>query len=284
MNIFKGHGHAFGAISVINALATGTGAAIGLKDLFTDVIINLKENKPLLAPSHAVQIAIKKTLTYIGEQKPLGGIVTVGSNIPIAFGLKSSSAVINAAVLATVNAANVQLSVKQILDISTSAAIQAKISVTGALDDATASLLGGFCITNNTQNLVLLHQPVPFEIIVLIFIPGKFKARKTVNFYEEITNFQQNALEMQEIIKKAKTDFLTAMTQNGFLVARSFEYDTTPMDIALKNKALAASVSGTGPAIVALCHKKDEPNIIKAWDGLDPSLILKSRVSCIRLL
>ncbi len=223
-------------------------------------------------------------MAYIGEQKLLGGIAVVGSNIPIAFGLKSSSAVINAAVLATVNAANVQLSAKQILDISTSAAIQAKISVTGALDDATASLLGGFCITNNTLKLLLWHVPVPFEIIALIFIPGKFKARKTVDFLEEITNFRQNALEMREIIKKAKIDFLTAMTQNGFLVARSFGYDTTPMDVALKNKALAVSISGTGPAIAALCHKKAESNIINAWDGLDPSLILRSRVSCLRFL
>ncbi|MFX1538728.1 MAG: shikimate kinase, partial [Promethearchaeota archaeon] len=109
-------------------------------------------------------------------------MVFVGSNIPIAFGLKSSSAVINAAVVATVNAVNVQLSVKQILDISTSVAMQSKISVTGALDDATASLLGGFCITNNTQKLLLWHVPIPFEMIVLIFIPSKFKARKTVDF------------------------------------------------------------------------------------------------------
>jgi shikimate kinase len=223
-------------------------------------------------------------LTYIGEEKLLGGMVFVGSNIPIAFGLKSSSAVINAAVLATVNAVNVQLSVKQILDISTSAAMQSKISVTGALDDATASLLGGFCITNNTQKLLLWHVPIPFEMIVLIFIPSKFKARKTVDFLEEITIFRQNALEMQKIIKKAKKDFLRAMTQNGFLVARSFGYDTTPMDVALKSKALAASVSGTGPAIAALCHKKDEMSIINAWRGLDPSLILRSHVSYLRLL
>lgn len=223
-------------------------------------------------------------MTYIGEQKPLGGIAVVGSNIPIAFGLKSSSAVINAAVLATANAANVQLSAKQILDISTSAAIQAKISVTGALDDATASLLGGFCITNNTQKLLLWHAPVPIEIIALVFIPSNVKARKTVDFLEEITIFRQNALEMREIIKIAKTDFLTAMTQNGFLVARSFDYDTTPMDAALKNKALAVSISGTGPAIAALCHKKAESNIIKVWDGLDPSLIIRSRVSRPRFL
>lgn len=211
-------------------------------------------------------------------------MVVVGSNIPIAFGLKSSSAVINAAILATANAVNVKLSVKQILGISTSVAIQANISVTGALDDATASLLGGFCITNNTQKLLLWHVPVSFEIIVLIFIPSKFKARKTVDFLEEIITFRQNALEMQEIIKKAKTDFLTAMTRNGFLVARSFGYDTTPMDAALKNKALSVSISGTGPAIAALCHKKDESNIINAWNGLDPSLILRSRVSCLRLI
>ena len=184
--------------------------------------------------------------------------------------------------LATVNAANVQLSAKQILDISTSAAIQAKVSVTGALDDATASLLGGFCITDNTQKLLLRHIPVPLEIIALIFIPGKFKARKTVDFLDEITNFRQNTLKMREIIKKAKKDFLTAMTQNGFLVAQSFGYDTTPMDVALENKALAVSISGTGPAIAALCHKKDEINIINAWNGLDPSLIVRSRVGYLR--
>lgn len=246
-------------------------------------MIDLKVNKPLIAP-HAVQIAIENTLDYIGTHKSFGGRVVVGSNIPIAFGLKSSSAVINAAVLATINAANSQLSAKEILDISTRTAIQANISVTGALDDATASLLGGFCITDNNKKLLLWHVPVPYEIIALIFIPSKYKARKTVEFYDEITNFRQNTLEMQEIIKIAKKDFLTSMIRNGYLVARSFGYDTSPMDIALENRALGVSITGTGPAIAALCHKKDEIHIIKAWSRLNPSLVLRSRVSRLHIL
>jgi shikimate kinase len=101
-----------GAITIINAMATGRGAALGV-ELQTRATVTVT-NRPgvfiarnLSDPGENTNLA-KVTARSVFERfranKRFGALIETYSNIPIAVGLKSSSAAANAAVLATLDA------------------------------------------------------------------------------------------------------------------------------------------------------------------------------------
>ncbi len=77
--------------------------------------------------------------------------LSIESEIPIGVGLESSSAVSNAIVKSIFSLFNERNNPKAILDASCSASKYCGASLTGAYDDASASLLGGFVLTNNKE-------------------------------------------------------------------------------------------------------------------------------------
>src|SRR3989442_14137880 len=110
----KGNGQAVahGAASILNAFATGKGAAIGV-DLWTRARVTLRdgvgETYGLAArgPQGSSKLATRvaeKVLEHYGYGGKLHGEVATSSNIPTADGLKSSSTAANAVSLATASA------------------------------------------------------------------------------------------------------------------------------------------------------------------------------------
>ena len=77
-----------------------------------------------------------------------GGVVRTWSDIPLARGLKSSSAAANAAVLATLDALGEDLDPLEATRIGVAAARDAGVTITGAFDDASASMLGEVVVTD----------------------------------------------------------------------------------------------------------------------------------------
>jgi len=103
---------AHGAITVINAISCGFGAALGV-GLKTEAAVRLtnepgmikgrilsdpKENTTL------IEKVVPRVLGHFDVQDDYGALVETSSNIPIARGLKSSSVAANAIALATVSA------------------------------------------------------------------------------------------------------------------------------------------------------------------------------------
>ena len=85
-----------------------------------------------------IEYCISLTLQRFGCD--CGANVATKSEIPIASGLKSSSAAANAAVLATLDALGEKLDVLEAVKIGVQAALEAKVTITGAFDDACASM------------------------------------------------------------------------------------------------------------------------------------------------
>ena len=110
----KAKARAHGAVSILNAIPTGIGGAIGV-DLWTEaeveffsgngaIEIEIPEGEdPALAEE-----AVKIVLEHIGK-KDVSARVKTSSNIPIGRGLKSSSAAANAVVLAACKALGLNL-------------------------------------------------------------------------------------------------------------------------------------------------------------------------------
>ena len=97
---------------------------------------------------------INKTVEKIIPKKDLDKnkiAITLNSEIPTGYGLKSSSAISSAVALACAKIFKPKLTDQQILLAGVDASIESKVSITGAYDDACSCYYGGFNVTDNAK-------------------------------------------------------------------------------------------------------------------------------------
>ena len=116
---------------------------------------------------------VARVLQRFNAEKRFGAKVKTWSNIPIAKGLKSSSAAANAVALATTAALGETQDDFRIINLGVDAAFDAKVTVTGAFDDACASYFGGVVITDNWNGKLLSSCRLPDDLVVLFHVPPK---------------------------------------------------------------------------------------------------------------
>ena len=178
-----------GAISIVNAIATGKGSALG---------ISLKVTaEAQLQSGHGIKFTtgrngdklIKNIIQKTIPKETIEGnmiSVRVDSEIPIGYGLKSSSAVSNAVALACSRLAReAEIDDYAILDVSTRSSLEAKVSLTGAYDDATACYFGGFTVTDNYSRRLIRREKAPDNLYAIILLPthsSRGDIRKLRNF------------------------------------------------------------------------------------------------------
>jgi shikimate kinase len=155
-----------------------------------------------------------------------------------------------------------------ILKLNVSASLSSGISLTGALDDAAASLIGGLVVTNNIGKRILLHKDIG-EYNVLIAYPERRIA--TSSFRD--TDFSPIKGLMHGITNLLlKGDWRAAMTLNGFVYTVFLGYDTEPIHLALRSGVEAVSLSGKGPAFAAVT--KEIGVLKRKWRELGWKLLL----------
>lgn len=253
----KGLGIAHGAATIVNAIATGKGAAFGL-DLFIQSTVELTneprvhKGKIIGAPREStilIELCAKKTLEHFKAEKDYGAAIKTQGNIPIARGLKSSSVAANATVLATAAALGEKLSHMEAINIGVDAAIGAGVTITGAFDDACASYFGGGVITDNNKRKILKRVKMDPTLSIKIYIPRK----KVYTASVDVGKIRLVAPQVELAFKAAlKGDIFNALTLNGLVYSAVFGYDPTITIEALDVGAEAAGISGTGPAHVAI--------------------------------
>jgi shikimate kinase len=263
---------AYGAITIVNAIATGKGAAFGI-DLWTKARVELTddgaiETRILNDDKESTLLAercVRAVFGYFGAGK-LGAKVETNSNIPIARGLKSSSVAGNAIVLATLAALQKRLEPSDILNLVVDASLQAKVSVTGAFDDAAASLYGNVVVTDNMARRVLRTFPVEDRRVLILVPPGKaytanadLRRIKTVAKQVEIAHDQALA-----------GKYWNAMTLNGLIYSHVLRLPADVIVESLGAGALAAGISGKGPAYAFVVEERfKDPvlDVLKRHEG-----------------
>lgn len=156
-----GYAYAYGAGTIINAISTWKGAAFSI-DLKTEAEVILTDDKKIKGymeeggNTTLIERCVELTLLRFGSKS--GAKVATKSQIPIASGLKSSSAAANATVFATLDALGETLEPLEAIKIGVQAALDAKVTITGAFDDACASMLGGFVITDNKSKELIKRE------------------------------------------------------------------------------------------------------------------------------
>ena len=263
----KGLATCHGAGTIVNAIATGQGAAFGLALRATANVEVRPESfgvqarvpadvDPLLAVSAARRILAR-------SDRNVGLEISIDSEIPISRGLKSSSAVANAVVQATAQAFGLDLDPLDILQTSVDAAIEAGVTITGAFDDACASLYGGICVTDNRRRQLLALDRFPSDLVAVIHIPPRM-IRKSALMGCDFAGIRS---EVEAAFHLAlRGEYFRAIEANSVAYAPLLGIDETPADRARAAGALAAGITGTGPAILALAKPDRAERVRQAME------------------
>ncbi len=266
-----GYASAPGAGTIINAIATWKGSAFGI-DLKTNAKVRLNDDDKITGTIKEggnpglIERCVELVFQRFGYQG--GATVATSSEIPIASGLKSSSAAANAAVLAALDAIGESMEPIDAALIGVQAAKDAGVTITGAFDDAAASMLGGVVVTDNRSSTLILREELDSEVMIYVPRTQAYSSQTDVGRSRLIAPWVDIAYELC-----IKGEYEKAMTLNGFLYCSALGFDPGPMMMALETGIEGVSLSGTGPAYTALARGEQAGELADAWSALDGRVI-----------
>ncbi|HET6517254.1 MAG TPA: shikimate kinase [Nitrosopumilaceae archaeon] len=262
-----------GAISLVNAIAVGKGATLGI-DPKVQVIMEAVEGSGINIRSDSQSISsrlISKTIEKVISKKQFSKhklTLSLNSEIPTGFGLKSSSAISSAVALATAKLFKQKINDSKILLAGVDASIETKVSLTGAYDDACACYYGGFMVTDNYKRKIIRSKKAPTNLKVVIFVPksrkrGNIRKLKTLRpIFERAWNFAKNC------------DYWNAMILNGFATSSILGSDPKLITSLVEKGAIGASISGNGPSVAAVTKQSNISAIKKVFSSLEGNVTI----------
>ncbi|MFB6138043.1 MAG: shikimate kinase [Halobacteriaceae archaeon] len=258
--------------TVLNALATGTGAAFAI-DRDVRAAVHLDPDAEAVvgevagAPD-ADTLLVERCVSLVAERygEGEGGTVTTETEVPLAGGLKSSSAAANATVLATLAALDVDpaaaeapLDREEAARIGVQAAREAGVTVTGAFDDASASMLGGLTVTDNADDELLVRDEVDWDVVVWTPPERAHSASADVDACRRVAPVAETVADLA-----LDGRYAAAMNVNGLAFCAALDFPTDPL-LAAYPHAAGASLSGTGPSYVAVGERDALAPVADAW-------------------
>ena len=261
-----------GAISIVNAIATGKGSALGIS-LKVTAEVELQKGHGLRFITgrngdRLIKNIIQKTIPKETIENNMISI-RVDSEIPIGYGLKSSSAVSNAIVLACSQIAREEdINDNTILEVAALSSLEAKVSLTGAYDDATACYFGGFTVTDNYSRRLIRKERAPENLYAIIILPSS-TTRGDVRKLRNLSDIFIDAFRFAE-----SGQYWKAMKLNGVLASAALSSSYAPAMAAMEHGALSASISGNGPSIAAVGNEDAIEPIVGALSKYDGEIIV----------
>lgn len=260
----------FGAGTIVNAIATGRGVAFGLalrvnataesKPASFGICVRTASGVDPTLAENAVGRVLRRSRRKSGLE------ISLDSEIPISRGLKSSSAVANAVVLASARALGVELEPFQAIGIGVDAALDAGVTITGAFDDACASFFGGIVGADNRARTIVTSDRFPEELVAVVHVPDRTITKRSLKGKD----FSSIRPTVEEAFRLAlKGDYFRALEMNSEAYARVLDVDETPAIRARAAGAAAAGISGAGPSIIALVKPARADAVRKAIEDDD---------------
>jgi shikimate kinase len=262
-----------GAISLVNAIATGKGATLGIS-LKTKAIVTTSSGNGILIESKNKTISSRLINRVIQKVVPKNELqktkikIELESEIPTGYGLKSSSAISSAVALACAKLFRPKWNNSQILISGVDASIESKVSITGAYDDACGCYYGGFNVTDNYKRKIIKSEKGPRSLVAIIFIP-KSRKRGNVKNLKNLRPIFEQAWNLARI-----SDYWNAMILNGLATSTILNSNPKIITELLEKGALGASVSGNGPSIAAVSKKENASSVRKVFSNLPGKTII----------
>jgi len=271
-----------GSATIVNAIATGFGAAFGIN---LDIVVKAETidsgiicNPDLDIDTTLMEFCAKNVFNHYGIDFADGANLYMGvkisteSNLPPASGLSSSSALSNAVTLAVSEIISSQfdknpMNDMEIINLAVDSSLEAGVTITGAYDDATASYFGGVTVTNNMDREILLREEMPNHKL-LIYMPNidSMTANSDVERMKLLAPLVEMAFE-----KARHKQYYTALNLNGILYSTALGFSTELAIDALEAGAIASGLSGTGSAYVAIVDNESKDAIKDVWNSYSDS-------------
>ena len=262
----RGRAAALGAGTILNALSTGVGSAFAI-DAETTATVELDGSESVTGAivgdddgdTQLIERCVELAIDAYGDSQASGGTVRTESDVPMAAGLKSSSAAANATVLATADALGADPEPLAACRLGVSAAREVGVTVTGAFDDASASMLGGVTVTNNEEDELLARDEVSWD--VLVWTPDE-RAYSADADAERCANVAPMAELVADLALEGR--YAEAMTVNGLAFSAALGFSPEPAVEAMPHVA-GVSLSGTGPSVVAVGNAEGLDHVHDRW-------------------
>jgi shikimate kinase len=262
-----------GAVSIVNAIATGKGATLGIS-LGIEAIIETEAGKGVIfdnqestLSSRLIRNVIEKSVPKLELEKNKI-MISVKSEITSGYGLKSSSAISSVISLACAKLFKPKATDLEILKDGVHASIESKVSITGAFDDACACYFGGFIVTDNPNIKIIKSEKAPDDLSAIIFIP-KSRKRGNVKKLEILSGVFSQAWNLAN-----KSEYWDAMIINGLATSAILDSDPKILTDLVDNGALGASISGNGPSIAAIVKSDKISSVKKVFSSLEGRTIV----------
>lgn len=251
----EGAGRAWLGVTVVNAVASWRGAAMAIREYIEAGVERGVCGEGLLC--EALRLAGARGWRVSSTRSTLG----------FTGGVKSSSAVVNAALLAYYRAVGVpDPPPGWLVWVNAEAGLRSGVSVTGAADDAYASLLGGVAVVDNRERRLVGRHPPPRGVKVVLLRPRGLRRLWPPCRPELREHAKRMALRAWEAALEG--DVFEAVRLNWEAYREYLCAPRGPVEEALKAGALAASLSGMGPVYEALAEPSRVEAIIDAWGRL----------------
>jgi shikimate kinase len=259
-----------GAVSIVNAVANGHGSALGISlKVLADLTIS--EGKGVYLKSRQgeklLNILVRRTLP---KELLLDHAVRIEikSEIPVGFGLKSSSAVSSAVALAIQKFLGEEIDDVKVINQSADASIDAGVSLTGAFDDSAACYFGGFVLADNFSRKLIRREPASEDLAAVILLPSHVSRGNLYNLYL--------APEIFDLAFKMASDrdYWNAMKLNGMAVGALLGSDYSPVISAIKEHALSAGISGNGPSVVAIANSRHLKSLVSSLSSFEGQVLI----------
>lgn len=248
------------AITVVNAIALGKGAAIGI-EANNIVTISKSDNLEILTfPEDNDNKLIQTCLEEFSKDQqisPLKIRVETEFELPPAKGLKTSSAVSCALLEGLYRHYELPVDYETIIKMSAKCTIKAGVSITGAIDDAWAAHFGGYFVTDNLNRSILFSSNTPFSHYVYLLIPQDSTPKSKLPDLSE----EKNLTFLDEAIRYAmEGEIESAIAKNTEFYSPHLLKDETIIEDLSKTTTSVVGINGAGPSIFVLA-KRDNTKI-----------------------
>lgn len=263
-----GHGHSHGAITILNATATGIGCSLAV-DLGLEAVW---ARRPVQAGTEVATGSGQAGRSFEVDGAPddrvvravanlidpaCGAKVSIRCDVPPSRGLKTSSMAAGALVEACRRARGEQPQPLAVAREAVLASRDAGVTLTGAFDDQCAVTMGGCHLTDNGAQRVLASVAVqPWWVALWVpeamITKGEAARAYTAGIRDEVAP-------LAELVRQGRIG--EALTRNGRAFTRAYleaglPVSARPSEVALQAGALGAGLSGTGPAVAALFARR----------------------------
>lgn len=268
-----------GSATVINAIATGFGAAFGIgldiKCCANTQNSSITCSNDVGAPTTLMEICAKKTFEKYGiSSDDFGMNFKTESELPMVSGLSSSSALSNAVVSISSKIIAEEFNLTpfddlEIINLAIDASLEAKVTITGSFDDATASYFGGVVVTDNKNRKFIIKEKME-EYPVLVYMPnfGSKSGSSDVDRMKVLSPLVETAFGLAR-----SGDYFKALNLNGLIYANTLGFDSNIAIDALEVGAIASGLSGTGSSFVAICEDEAIDDIKETWSKYEGNVI-----------